>query len=84
MSRVQYILSQQGIEVLEETEQLDDKELIMEVMEAREELEEADSEEVVAEIRSRNDGMYFFSLCASSVQPLLYRVCLWARHGQTK
>lgn len=62
MSRVQYILSQQGVEVLEETDQLDDKELIMEVMEAREELEEAESEEAVAEIRSRNDRMFSIRL----------------------
>lgn len=57
VSRVQYILSQEGVEVLEETDKLDDKEFIMEVMEAREEIEEATDEEQMTEIRDSNKRM---------------------------
>lgn len=57
VSRVQYILSQEGVEVLEETDKLDDKEFIMEVMEAREEIEDATDEEQMTEIRDMNKRM---------------------------
>lgn len=57
LSRVQYILRQQGVDVLQETDKLDDQEFIMEVMEAREELEEANDEAEMAEIRHRNERM---------------------------
>ncbi|KAI0068190.1 hypothetical protein BV25DRAFT_1782010, partial [Artomyces pyxidatus] len=53
VSRVQYILQQHGINV-SETDQLDDKELILEVMEAREALEDAASEEDAQAIREQN------------------------------
>lgn len=57
VSRVQYILGQEGVEVLEETDKLDDKQFIMEVMEAREEMEDATDEEQMTEIRDTNKRM---------------------------
>ncbi|OBZ87655.1 Iron-sulfur cluster co-chaperone protein HscB, mitochondrial [Choanephora cucurbitarum] len=57
LSRAQYILKQQGIEV-DESESLNDPELLMEVMEFREELEEVSSEEELKPLKQRNDERY--------------------------
>ncbi|KAL1795230.1 hypothetical protein ACET3X_007046 [Alternaria dauci] len=54
--RAQYLLSLRGIEVAEdETAKVDDRELLMEVLEARESIEEAESEEDLVEMRERNE-----------------------------
>ncbi|KZT30574.1 Co-chaperone Hsc20 [Neolentinus lepideus HHB14362 ss-1] len=55
LRRIQYILKLEGYET-SESDQLDDPELIMEVMEEREQLEEASEQEQVEEIKSRNQG----------------------------
>ncbi|KAI8369665.1 Co-chaperone HscB, C-terminal oligomerization domain-containing protein [Blakeslea trispora] len=57
LSRAQYILKQQGIEI-NESESLNDPELLMEVMEFREELEEVSSEEELKSLKQRNDARY--------------------------
>lgn len=67
VSRVQYILGQEGVEVLEETDKLDDKQFIMEVMEAREEIEDATDEEQMTEIRDTNKRMS--SICRLTSPP---------------
>ncbi|KAI0724563.1 hypothetical protein C8T65DRAFT_714667 [Cerioporus squamosus] len=54
LRRVEYILAREGY-AGEETDKLDDMELLMEVMEAREGLANAKSPEEVAEIRAEND-----------------------------
>lgn len=53
LSRVEYILRLEDTELLE-TDQTDDQQLIMEIMEAREALEEAASPEDVESIRAEN------------------------------
>lgn len=55
LSRAQYMLAQQGVEV-NEAESLHHPELLMDVMEVREELEEAVSNEDVEVIKQANDG----------------------------
>ena len=55
LRRAEYILACEGLGG-EETDKLEDMELLMEVMEAREGLANAESEEEVAEIRSENQG----------------------------
>ncbi|OJT15832.1 hypothetical protein TRAPUB_3430 [Trametes pubescens] len=54
LRRAEYILACEG-HAGEETDKLDDMELLMEVMEAREGLANAQSPEEVAEIREEND-----------------------------
>jgi Fe-S protein assembly co-chaperone HscB len=56
LERAEYLLSLEGIP-LEETEKLDEKEFIMEIMEAREELEDATSVEDVEAARAANKGI---------------------------
>ncbi|KXT04634.1 hypothetical protein AC578_2097 [Pseudocercospora eumusae] len=56
LRRAQYLLSQQGIDVEDETAKLDDSSLLMEVMEAREAVEEVEDEEQLNEIRAENNG----------------------------
>lgn len=73
VSRVQYILGQEGVEVLEETDKLDDKQFIMEVMEAREEIEDATDEEQMTEIRDTNKRMS--SICRLT-SPSAFRLLL--------
>ncbi|KAI0348061.1 Co-chaperone Hsc20 [Trametopsis cervina] len=53
VSRIGYVLANVGIEV-GETEELADKELLVEIMEAREALEEAEDQADVDEIRTEN------------------------------
>lgn len=53
--RAEYLLSLGGYATLE-TDQLENQDLIMEVMEAREELEDLGSEDDVEELRKRNQG----------------------------
>lgn len=60
LRRAEYILACEG-HAGEETDKLDDMELLMEVMEAREGLANAQSPEEVAEIRAENDGVYQFA-----------------------
>lgn len=60
LRRAEYILACEG-HAGEETDKLDDMELLMEVMEAREGLANAQSPEDVAEIREQNDGVYQFA-----------------------
>lgn len=60
LRRAEYILACEG-HAGEETDKLDDMELLMEVMEAREGLANAQSPEDVAEIREENDGVYHFA-----------------------
>ncbi|KAM5536192.1 hypothetical protein V8D89_010091 [Ganoderma adspersum] len=55
LRRAEYILTREGL-AGEETDKLEDMELLMEVMEAREGLASAESEEEVARIRSDNQG----------------------------
>lgn len=55
LRRAEYILAREGY-AGEETDKLDDMELLMEIMEAREGLANAQSPEEVAEIRAENDG----------------------------
>lgn len=55
LRRAEYILAREGF-AGEESDKLDDMELLMEVMEARESLANAQSPEEVAEIRAENDG----------------------------
>ena len=57
LRRAEYILAREGF-AGEESDKLDDMELLMEVMEARESLANAQSPEEVAEIRAENDGQY--------------------------
>jgi len=61
LSRAQYLLKEQGIQV-NESDSLSDPELLMEVMEFREELEEAQSEADIKPLKARNDGN--FNVCA--------------------
>lgn len=61
LRRAEYILIREGL-AGEETDKLEDMELLMEVMEAREGLASAESEEEVARIRSNNQGAVA-SLC---------------------
>ena len=56
LRRAEYILAREGY-AGEETDKLDDMELLMEVMEAREGLANAQSEDEVADIRAKNDGV---------------------------
>ncbi|KAI0756981.1 Co-chaperone Hsc20 [Daedaleopsis nitida] len=55
LRRAEYILAQEGL-AGEETDKLDDMELLMEVMEAREGLANAQSADEVGEIRAENDA----------------------------
>lgn len=57
LSRAQYLLKEQGIQV-NEGDSLSDPELLMEVMEFREELEEAQSEADIKPLKARNDGKF--------------------------
>lgn len=55
LRRAEYILAVEGF-AGEETDKLEDMDLLMEVMEAREGLSNAQSAEEVAEIRGENEG----------------------------
>lgn len=55
LRRAQYLLSQQGIDVEDESAKLDDPSLLMEVMEAREAVEEVEDEEQLEGIRAENN-----------------------------
>ena len=55
LRRAEYILAREG-HAGEESDKLDDMELLMEIMEAREGLASAESSEEVAQIRCENDG----------------------------
>ncbi|KAI8647225.1 HSCB C-terminal oligomerization domain-containing protein [Parasitella parasitica] len=57
LTRAQYLLKGQGIQV-NEGDSLSDPELLMEVMEFREELEEATSEQDLERLKARNDEKY--------------------------
>ncbi|KAI0033179.1 HSCB C-terminal oligomerization domain-containing protein, partial [Vararia minispora EC-137] len=53
VSRIEYILSRHGLDVAE-TDQVDDPELLMEILEAREGLQDASSQQQVDNIRQEN------------------------------
>ena len=59
-TRAEYILQLEGVHI-NESESLDDTELIMEVMEAREELDTAESREDVDRIRNENEGAHLLA-----------------------
>lgn len=54
LARARYLLAQKGIDVEDESAQLSDNALLMEVMEAREAVEEVENEEGLVEIREEN------------------------------
>lgn len=56
LRRARYLLAQQGIDVEDESAQITDNALLMEVMEAREAVDEVESEEGLASIKEENDG----------------------------
>lgn len=62
LRRAEYILAKEGY-AGEETDKLEDMELLMEIMEAREGLASADSPDEVAQIRQENDGAHTFMCC---------------------
>ena len=55
--RAQYILQKHGLNV-SETDQLEDPELLMQILESREALEEAQAQAEVDVIREENAGVY--------------------------
>jgi DnaJ-domain-containing protein 1 len=69
-SRAEYILRLEGIEI-GESDNLQDKELIMEIMELREALEDAEHQDAVDEIRAENAGALYFYNCANVVRQCL-------------
>lgn len=56
LRRARYLLSQRGIDVEDESAQITDNALLMEVMEAREAVDEAQDEEALGEVRVENDA----------------------------
>ena len=62
LRRAEYILTKEGY-AGEETDKLEDMELLMEIMEAREGLASADSPDEVAQIRQENDGAHTLMCC---------------------
>jgi molecular chaperone HscB len=56
LRRARYLLAQQGIDVEDESAQISDNALLMEVMEAREAVEEVEDEEGLVGIREENDA----------------------------
>jgi molecular chaperone HscB len=56
LRRARYLLAQQGIDVEDESAQISDNALLMEVMEAREAVEEVEDEEGLVSIREENEG----------------------------
>lgn len=56
LRRARYLLAQQGIDAEDESAQITDNALLMEVMEAREAVDEVEDEEGLASIREENDG----------------------------
>lgn len=57
LSRSKYLLKEKGVQV-NESDSLEDPELLMEVMEFREELEEVTSEQELSALKQRNDGKH--------------------------
>ncbi|KAM0714872.1 hypothetical protein Q7P37_009336 [Cladosporium fusiforme] len=55
LSRARYLLAQHGIDVEDESAQISDNALLMEVMEAREAVDEVEDEEGLVSIRAEND-----------------------------
>ena len=55
LKRAQYLLSQRGIDVEDESAKLSENELLMEVMEAREAVDDVESEEDLQSIRQENN-----------------------------
>jgi molecular chaperone HscB len=56
LRRARYLLAQKGIDVEDESAQISDSALLMEVMEAREAVEEVEDEEGLVSIREENDA----------------------------
>ena len=61
--RAEYILREQGIDLAESEQTLEDPELLMEIMESREALDEATSQEQVNLIVSQTQGLFSLDLC---------------------
>lgn len=70
--RAEYILREQGIDLAESEQTLEDPELLMEIMESREALDEATSQEQVDFIVSQNQGPFGPGLCTLRLD---IRVC---------
>ncbi|KAI0778195.1 Co-chaperone Hsc20 [Trametes elegans] len=76
LRRVEYILAREGFGG-EETDKLDDMELLMEVMEAREGLANAQSPEEVAEIREENDALRTAAIKLKYLQGIESAAAAW-------
>jgi molecular chaperone HscB len=61
--RAEYILREQGIDLSESEQTLEDPELLMGIMESREALDEATSQEQVDLIVSQTQGRFSICLC---------------------
>lgn len=63
MLRAEYILREQGIDLAESEQTLEDPELLMEIMESRETLDEATSQEQVDLVVSETQGPFILCRC---------------------
>jgi hypothetical protein len=61
--RAEYILREQGIDLAESEETLEDPELLMQIMETREALDEAASQEQADVIVSETQCLFYLRLC---------------------
>jgi len=61
--RAEYILQQQGVDLAESEQTLEDPELLMEIMESREALDEATLQEQVDVIVSETQGLFNLHWC---------------------
>lgn len=71
--RAEYILQEQGIDLAESEQTLEDPELLMEIMESREALDEATSQEQVNLIVSQTQGPLSLDLCTPRLDIPAYR-----------
>jgi len=61
--RAEYILQQQGVDLAESEQTLEDPGLLMEIMESREALDEATSQEQVDVVVSETQGLFNLHWC---------------------
>lgn len=73
MLRAEYILREQGIDLAESEQTLEDPELLMEIMESREALDEATSQEQVNLIISQTQGPFNLDLYTPRLDMPAYR-----------
>jgi len=71
--RAEHILREQGIDLAESEQTLEDPELLMEIMESREALDEATSQEQIDLIVSKTQGSFSLRLCTLKLDPRVYR-----------